>query len=80
MLSDPVTEKTTLMSETVRVEVAESIATITLNRPDQRNALNLAMCVALLDAVRRVGPDANVIACAGLSPPSRAPDLAPVRS
>ena len=25
-----------------------------------------------------VGPDANVIACAGLSPPSRAPDLAPV--
>lgn len=48
------------MSETVRVEVAESIATITLNRPDQRNALNLAMCVALLDAVRSVGADAGV--------------------
>ena len=48
------------MSETVRVEVAESIATITLNRPDQRNALDLAMCIALLDAVRRVGADTAV--------------------
>lgn len=48
------------MSETVRVEVAESIATITLNRPDQRNALDLAMCIALLDAVKRVGADTAV--------------------
>jgi len=48
------------MTETVRVEAADGIATITLNRPDQRNALNLAMCDALLDAVRRAGADHGV--------------------
>jgi enoyl-CoA hydratase len=48
------------MTETVRVEAADGIATITLNRPDQRNALNLAMCVELLDAGRRLGADESV--------------------
>src|SRR2546430_16953895 len=35
---------------TVAYSAAESIATITLNRPQVRNALNLEMCEALLAA------------------------------
>ncbi len=45
---------------TVLVDVRDGVATLTLNRPESRNALNLAMCDALmsaaqgLDAVRLV--------------------------
>jgi enoyl-CoA hydratase len=58
---------------TILVDVREGVATITLNRPESRNALNLAMCDALLaalqgmdDAVRLVLVRANGPAfCAG---------------
>jgi enoyl-CoA hydratase len=58
---------------TILVEVRDAVATITLNRPESRNALNLAMCEALLaaaqgmnDAVRLVLVRAHGTAfCAG---------------
>lgn len=37
---------------TILVEVRDGVATITLNRPASRNALNLAMCEALLAAAQ----------------------------
>ena len=39
---------------TVECTIAEGVATIALDRPEVRNALNLEMCEALLDAVREV--------------------------
>jgi enoyl-CoA hydratase len=35
----------------------EGVATVTLNRPEARNALNTALCEALLDATRRAVAD-----------------------
>ena len=46
-----------LAQETIRVEVADGIATITLNRPDSLNALNSAMRRELLAAFRAIGRD-----------------------
>lgn len=43
---------------TILVEAKAGVATITLNRPESRNALNLAMCDALLAAAQ--GMDAAV--------------------
>lgn len=65
------------MSEAVlRVERSEGIATLTLNRPDARNALNSALRRALRDAFANLAADASVRAviltgagkafCAGL--------------
>ncbi|MGH8707389.1 MAG: enoyl-CoA hydratase/isomerase family protein [Burkholderiales bacterium] len=39
---------------TILVDVRDGVATITLNRPESRNALNLAMCEALLAAAQRM--------------------------
>ena len=58
---------------TVLVDVRDGVATITLNRPETRNALNLAMCDALIaaaqgmdDAVRLVLVRADgPVFCAG---------------
>jgi enoyl-CoA hydratase len=44
----------------VIVEVEERIATLTLNRPESRNALSRALMYALWDAVRAVGIDPEV--------------------
>jgi len=43
---------------TVLVEASDGVATITLNRPESRNALNLAMCDALLAAAQ--GMDSSI--------------------
>lgn len=46
--------------ETVLLTVENAVATILLNRPDKRNALNYQMCLDLLDAVRTVDADDSV--------------------
>jgi len=38
-------------------QVREKVATITLNRPESRNALNLAMCGALINAANSIAAD-----------------------
>ena len=47
----------TAAAETVRVAVADAVATITLARPDALNALDRPMKTALLAALRRVDRD-----------------------
>ena len=39
---------------TVELSIADGVATIALNRPEVRNALNLEMCDALLDTARTI--------------------------
>jgi len=46
--------------ETILVEVADEVATITLNRPDTLNALNAAMRRELLAAFKAAGRDETV--------------------
>jgi enoyl-CoA hydratase/carnithine racemase len=48
------------MSEDIRVEVSESIATVTLNRPQAMNAVTPATMGALRDALARVEADPAV--------------------
>lgn len=45
------------MADTVLYEVSDGLATITLNRPEAMNALNIATKVALRDAVRSAAAD-----------------------
>jgi len=44
----------------VRLDVVDGVATITLNRPEQRNALNQPMCIDLLAAAAAAAEDASV--------------------
>jgi enoyl-CoA hydratase len=48
------------MSDPVLYSVAEGVATITLNRPESRNALNSAMCDGLLHAAASAVADESV--------------------
>ncbi len=48
------------MSEPVRYAVADGVATITLDRPESRNALNVAMCEGLLQAAASAAADESV--------------------
>ena len=48
------------MTEPVRYELSDGVATITLNRPDAMNGLDIATKEALLDAVRAAEQDAAV--------------------
>jgi enoyl-CoA hydratase len=45
---------------TIAYAVADGVATIALDRPEVRNALNLEMCIALLDATERAQKDPSV--------------------
>ena len=44
----------------VMYEVSEGVATITLNRPESRNALDLAMCDGLIGSARTAAADADL--------------------
>ncbi len=46
--------------ETVSVSTRKGVATLMLNRPDARNALNLQMCFDLLDAITGLQADKRV--------------------
>ena len=46
--------------EEIEYTVADGIATITLNRPDQLNAFNARMVVEMLEAIDRVDADDEV--------------------
>lgn len=46
--------------DTLRVSVRAHVATLTLNRPDSRNALNLAMCREITAACEALGRDDGV--------------------
>jgi 2-(1,2-epoxy-1,2-dihydrophenyl)acetyl-CoA isomerase len=46
-----------LAQETIRLEIADGVATITLNRPDSLNALNSQMRRELLAAFKAIGRD-----------------------
>ena len=48
------------MTDPVLLDVTDGVATITLNRPDAMNSLDVATKEALLDAVRTVADDAAV--------------------
>ncbi|MFJ5264100.1 enoyl-CoA hydratase/isomerase family protein [Streptomyces sp. NPDC088387] len=48
------------MADTVLYEVSDGLATITLNRPEAMNALNIATKVALREAVRAAAADEAV--------------------
>ncbi len=58
------------MAECVLYEVADHVATITLNRPEQRNALNWEAYSQLEAAFRRavVDPDARCVVVTGADP------------
>lgn len=45
------------MAEELLYEVVDGVATVTLNRPDQRNALNGELLAALVDAMKRARDD-----------------------
>lgn len=46
--------------ETIRFDVSEGIATLTFNRPEKRNALNLEMRREIADAIQRVNLDGDI--------------------
>src|SRR3954464_13377127 len=48
------------MADELLYEVKDGVATITLNRPDQRNALNGELLAALVEAMRRARDDETV--------------------
>jgi enoyl-CoA hydratase/carnithine racemase len=48
------------MAAEVRYEVSDGVAIVTINRPEKRNALNLAACEALQDCWRRIEDDQGV--------------------
>jgi enoyl-CoA hydratase len=52
------------------VETEERVATVTLNRPEARNALNAELRRAIPDAIRRLGddPDVDVVILTGADP------------
>lgn len=45
---------------TVQCSIAGGLATIALDRPEARNALNMEMCLALLEAASRISADESV--------------------
>ena len=48
------------MADELLYEVNDGVATVTLNRPDQRNALNRELLASLVDAMKRARDDDDV--------------------
>lgn len=48
------------MSEVVKIERDDHVATVTLNRPEKHNAVNLEMFEALINAGKELGADRSV--------------------
>ena len=48
------------MAEELLYDVKDGVATVTLNRPDQRNALNAELLAALVESMKRVRDDDEV--------------------
>src|SRR5688500_3909675 len=46
--------------ETVLLEVTDHVGSLTLNRPESRNALNLQMCRDLVSACERAAADTDI--------------------
>ncbi|MDP3064748.1 MAG: enoyl-CoA hydratase/isomerase family protein [Chloroflexota bacterium] len=46
--------------ETIKYEVKAPIATVTLNRPERRNALNTELCTEMADALLEAEADENI--------------------
>lgn len=46
--------------ETIRLDIDDHIAVLTLNRPESRNALNSAMCAELTAATELITADSNI--------------------
>jgi 2-(1,2-epoxy-1,2-dihydrophenyl)acetyl-CoA isomerase len=59
-MADAVTDTSAKAPETIRVEHADGVQTITLNRPDSLNALNATMRRELLSAFKAAGRDPAV--------------------
>ncbi len=59
------------MTETVRYDLADGVATIALNRPEAMNGLDIATKEALLGAVRRAAED-DAVRCVVLTGSGRA--------
>jgi enoyl-CoA hydratase len=59
-----------MTADVVLVETAERIATVTLNRPDSRNAIDRILSRALWDAIATAGqdPDVDVVILTGADP------------
>jgi 2-(1,2-epoxy-1,2-dihydrophenyl)acetyl-CoA isomerase len=75
-MTDPVTEsqnetQTEAQDEPVRYDVVDGVATITLNRPDAMNSLDVATKVALRDAVTEAAED-EAVRCVVLTGTGRA--------
>jgi enoyl-CoA hydratase/carnithine racemase len=58
------------MSDEVLTSVADGVATVTLNRPDKRNAMNAALLAGLRDSIETldVRPDVRVVVVRGVGP------------
>src|SRR3954447_11501891 len=58
------------MSERVRIEVADHVATVTLTRPDKHNALDGAMFEGIIAAAEEVGatPGVRAVVLHGAGP------------
>lgn len=51
--------------QTIRYEIADNIAVLTLNRPDVMNALSSQMRAEILEAVKDAGKNARVLVMTG---------------
>ena len=45
---------------TIECDIAEGVATLSLNRPDVRNAVNLEMCTDLIATIGRIASEASI--------------------